>query len=103
MKLIYAVVVGALLGASATLLHLLLFPLGLILGLAATVIGIWAIGRTWRLRKYKVLAAGAWLVVVVQGATLGVGGELLIQGDLAGSLLILLGTFALVLAIILPI
>jgi hypothetical protein len=103
MKLIYAVVVGALLGASATLLHLLLFPLGLILGLAATVIGIWAIGHTWRLRKYKVLAAGAWLVVVVQGATLGVGGELLIQGDLAGSLLILLGTFALVLAILLPI
>ena len=103
MKLIYAVVVGALLGASATLLHLLIFPLGLVLGLAATVVGIWAIGRTWRLRKYKALAAGAWLVVVVQGATLGVGGELLIQGDLAGSLLILLGTFALVLAILLPI
>jgi hypothetical protein len=103
MKLIYALVVGALLGASATLLHLLLFPLGLILGLLATVVGIWAVGRTWRLRRYKFLAAIAWLVVVVQGATLGVGGELLIQGDLAGSLLILLGTFALVLAIFLPI
>jgi hypothetical protein len=103
MKLIYAVVVGALLGASATLLHLLLFPLGLILGLIATVVGIWAIGRTWRLRKFKVIAATAWLVVVVQGATLGVGGELLIQGDLAGSLLLLLGTFSLVLAILLPI
>jgi hypothetical protein len=103
MKLIYAFVVGALLGASATLLHLLLFPLGLILGLLATVVGIWAVGRTWRLRRYKFLAAIAWLVVVVQGATLGVGGELLIQGDLAGSLLILLGTFALVLAIFLPI
>ncbi len=103
MKLIYALVVGALLGASATLLHLLLFPLGLILGLLATVVGIWAVGRTWRLRRYKLLAAIAWLVVVVQGATLGVGGELLIQGDLAGSLLILLGTFALVLAIFLPI
>ncbi len=103
MKLIYALVVGALLGASATLLHLLLFPLGLILGLLATVVGIWAVGRTWRLRRYKFLAAIAWLVVVVQGATLGVGGELLIQGDLAGSLLILLGTLALVLAIFLPI
>jgi hypothetical protein len=103
MKLIYAVLVGALLGVSATLLHLSFFPVGLILGLVATVVGIWAIGRTWRLRKYKVLAAGAWLVVVVQGATLGVGGELLIQGDLAGSLLILLGTFVLVLAIFLPI
>lgn len=103
MKLIYALVVGALLGASATLLHLLLFPLGLILGLLATVVGIWAVGRTWRLRRYKLLAAIAWLVVVVQGATLGVGGELLIQGDLAGSLLILWGTFALVLAIFLPI
>ena len=103
MKLIYALVVGALLGASATLLHLLLFPLGLILGLLATVVVIWAVGRTLRLRKYKFLAAIAWLVVVVQGATLGVGVELLIQGDLAGSLLILLGTFALVLAIFLPI
>ena len=103
MKLIYAVVVGALLGASATLLHLLLFPLGLILGLVATVVGIWATGRAWRLRKFKVIAATAWLVVVVQGATLGVGGELLIQGDLAGSLLLLLGTFSLVLAIFLPI
>jgi hypothetical protein len=103
MKLIYSVVVGALLGACSTLLHLLFFPLGLVLGLAATVVGIWAVGRTWRLKKYKYLAAIAWLAVVVQGATLGVGGELLIQGDLAGSLLILLGTFALVTAIFLPI
>ncbi len=103
MKLFYSVLVGALLGASATLLHLLFFPLGLILGLISAVIGIWAIGRTWRLVKYKVVAAIAWLVVVVQGATLGVGGELLIQGDLAGSLLILLGTLALVIAIFLPI
>jgi hypothetical protein len=103
MKLVYSVVFGALLGVSSTLLHLLLFPLGLILGLAATIVGIWAVGRTWRLRKYKYLAAIAWLVVVVQGATLGVGGELLIQGDLAGSLLILLGTFALVIAIFLPV
>jgi hypothetical protein len=49
------------------------------------------------------VAAVAWLVVVVQGATLGVGGELLIQGDLAGSLVLLLGTFSLVLAVFLPI
>jgi hypothetical protein len=103
MKFIYAELVGALLGASATLLHLLLFPLGLILSLVATVVGIWAIGRAGRLRKFKVVAAAAWLAVVVQGATLGVGGELLIQGDLAGSLLILLGTFSLVLAVFLPI
>lgn len=103
MKYFYAALLGALLGASATLLHLLLFPLGLILGLAATVVGIWAIGRSWRLRKFKTIAAVTWLVVVVQGATLGVGGELLIQGDLAGSLLILLGTFSLVLAVFLPI
>lgn len=103
MKFFYAALYGALLGASATMLHLLLFPLGLILGLIATLVGIWAIGRSWRLRKFKVIAAIAWLVVVVQGATLGVGGELLIQGDLAGSLLVLLGTFTLVSAIFWPI
>jgi len=103
MKFIYAALAGVLLGASATLLHLLLFPLGLILGVVATVVGIWAIGRAWRLRKFKVVTAGAWLAVVIQGATLGVGGELLIQGDLAGSLLLLLGTFSLVIAVFLPI
>jgi hypothetical protein len=102
-KVVIAFVYGALLGASATLLHILLFPLGLILGLTATVLGIWAIGRSTRLQRYKVLAAIAWLFVVVQGATLGVGEELLIQGDLAGSLLLLLGTLALVVAIFLPI
>jgi hypothetical protein len=103
MKFFYAALVGALLGASATLLHLWLFPLGLILGLMANVIGIWAIGRVWRLQRFKFVAAVAWLVVVVQGATVGVGGELLIQGDLAGSLVLLLGTFSLLLAIFLPI
>ena len=102
MKFFYAALVGALLGASATLLHLWLFPLGLILGFIANVVGIWAIGRVWRLQRYKFVAAVAWLVVVVQGATLGVGGELLIQGDLAGSLILLLGTLSLVLAIFLP-
>jgi hypothetical protein len=103
MKFFYAALVGALLGASATLLHLWLFPLGLILGLMANVIGIWAIGRVWRLQRYKFVAAVACLFVVVQGATVGVGGELLIQGDLAGSLVLLLGTFSLLLAIFLPI
>ena len=103
MKFFYAALVGALLGASATLLHLWLFPLGLILGLMANVIGIWAIGRVWRLQRYKFVAAVAWLVVVVQGATVGVGGELLIQGDVAGSLVLLLGTFSLLLALFLPI
>lgn len=102
MKIIAALFYGALLGASATLLHLLLFPLGLILGLIATLLGIWAIGRSSRLQRYKVLAAASWLFVVVQGATLGVGEELLIQGDLAGSLLLLLGTLTLVIAIFLP-
>jgi hypothetical protein len=103
MKFFYAALVGALLGASATLLHLWLFPLGLILGLMTNVIGIWAIGRVWRLPRFKFVAAVAWLFVVVQGATVGVGGELLIQGDLAGSLVLLLGTFSLLLAIFLPI
>jgi hypothetical protein len=103
MKIIYAAIAGALLGVSATLLHIFLFPLGLILGLAGSIVGIWTLGRLWQLRRYKVIAAFFWLYVVVQGSTLGVGGELLIQGDLAGSLLILLGTLSLVIAVFLPI
>jgi hypothetical protein len=103
MKILYAAIAGALLGVSATFLHIFIFPLGLIIGLTGTIVGIWAIGRLWQLRRYKVIAAFFWLYVVVQGSTLGVGGELLIQGDLAGSLLILLGTLSLVTAVFLPV
>ncbi|CAN2212094.1 hypothetical protein MCEMKE14_01019 [Candidatus Nanopelagicaceae bacterium] len=103
MKIVYAAIAGAVLGACATLLHIFLFPLGLLLGLSGSILGIWALGRMWQLRKYKVIAAISWLYVVVQGSTLGVGGELLIQGDLAGSLLVLLGTLSLVIAVFLPV
>lgn len=102
MKLLFAALSGLLLGASATLLHILIFPLGISIGLVGTVLGIWALGRIYRDRKYKVIAAITWLYVVVQGATLGVGGELLVQGDLAGTLLLLVGTLSLVLAVLLP-
>ena len=102
MKFIYAAIFGALLGASATLLHIFLFPLGLIIGLTGTLLGIWAVGRIWRERKYRFIVAATWIFIVVQGATLGVAGELLIQGDLAGSLFLLLGTLTLIIAIFLP-
>ena len=103
MKIIYAAVVGALLGVSATLLHLLIFPIGLLFALIGSLIGIWALGRSWGHRKFKLIAAAAWIFVIVQGAYMGVGGELLIQGDLAGSLVILLGMLAIVIAVLLPI
>ena len=102
MKLVIAALSGLFLGASATLLHILIFPLGISIGLVGTVLGIWAIGRVYRDRKYKLIAAIAWLYVVVQAATIGVGGELLVQGDLAGTLLLLVGTLLLVLAVLLP-
>jgi len=102
MKLVIAALSGLLLGTSATLLHILIFPLGISIGLVGTVLGIWAIGRVYRDRKYKLIAAIAWLYVVVQAATIGVGGELLVQGDLAGTLLLLVGTLLLVLAVLLP-
>jgi len=103
MRIIYAAIAGALLGVSATLLHIFLFPLGLIIGLTGTIVGIWSLSRSWQLRKYKIIAAVFWLYIVVQGSMLGVGGELLIQGDLAGSLLILLGSLSLVIAVLLPV
>lgn len=102
MKFIISVIVGAGLGAISTLLHLSLFPFGLTVALIGTLIGIWAIGRQWLLRRYKFIASIAWLLVVVRGATLGVGGELLVQGDLAGSLLILVGTLTLIVSVLLP-
>jgi hypothetical protein len=94
MKFLFSLAFGALIAISATLIHQTLPPLGVIVGIFATYLGIWFIGRKYGKRRYKFYALVAWLVVIARAGSFGAGNELLIQGDNPGSALLMIGFLA---------
>ncbi len=103
MKYIGSLIWGAVLGAAAVMIHNAFVPVGLIIALLGTGVGIWAIGKAWGMRRYRVLASLCWAYVALRGGTSGVGGELLVVGNMAGKTLIYAGVAAMALAIALPV
>ena len=99
MKLIGSLIWGGILGAAAVLLHSAFVPFGLVLALLGSGIGIWLIGRAWGMRRYKLVSAVGWALVVLQAGTPSMGGELLVQGNFAGDAFVLGGFAMLVLTI----
>jgi hypothetical protein len=99
MKLIGSLIWGGILGAAAVLLHNAYVPFGLVLALLGSGIGIWLIGRSWGLRRYKFLSAIGWAAVALRGGTPSVGGELLVQGNFAGNALVVGGFAMLAIAV----
>ena len=102
MRKLYAIVIGAGLGAGSVFLHSSLVPFGLIFVLLATLIGVWSIGRLWGGRTLKILAAVAWTFVVLRAGFPGINEEYLIEGSSIGISLINLGFLTLIIAILLP-
>lgn len=103
MRYIGSLIWGAVLGAAAVMIHNAFVPVGLIIAVLGTGVGIWLIGRAWGMRRYRVLAALVWGYVALRGGLSGVGGELLVQGNNAGNTLIYAGVATLALAIALPV
>ena len=99
MRLILSFVIGTILGAAAVLLHSSYQPWGLLFSIVGSGVGIWLLGRAWGLRRYKFLAALAWCAVFLRAGTLGIGGELLIQGNSMGNALMVGGLLSLIVAI----
>ena len=99
MKYLFSLLVGGATAAAATLVHLTLAPYGLILGLVGTFTAIWSVGRKFGKRRYKVVASFGWFVILMKGALFGVGQEILIQGDVLGTSLLLGGILTLVAAV----
>jgi hypothetical protein len=97
MKGIYSLLFGAALGASSIFLHSFYPPVGLVVSLVATGMGIWATGRLWGKRVYKFIAAIAWALVVLRAGFPGLN-----EGDTIGVSLINFGFIAIVIAIITP-
>jgi hypothetical protein len=99
MKAIYSILIGAFLGIGSIFLHLVLPPFGFIFAIISSMVGIWAIGRTWGKRYLKVIAGCAWVIIVIRGGTPGLSNEILIQGDALGSALINIGFIAIFAAV----
>lgn len=102
MKPVYSLFFGAALGASSIFIHNLYPPVGLIVSLLATAMGIWATGRLWGKRSYKFIASIAWAVMVLRAGFPGASEEYLVQGDTVGVSLINFGFIALVIGIVTP-
>ena len=101
MKYIASLICGAVLGAAAVMIHNAFVPVGLIIAVLGTFVGVWLIGKAWGMRRFKVLAALVWAYVALRGGTSGIGGELLVQGNVAGNTLIYAGVATLAFAIVL--
>ena len=99
MRLLISFLTGAVTAALAILLHQSIPPLGVAASLFLTYSAIWAIGRRYQSRLHKWVAGAGWIVIILRGATFGVGQELLVQGDGVGSTLLLLGTATVLVAI----
>lgn len=91
MRFFASLVIGALCGVAATFLHNAFAPWGLYLSLFASGISIWVVGRLWGYRRYKIIAGVTLFFVLIRAGTLGVGNELLIQGNSAGNTLLMAG------------
>jgi hypothetical protein len=102
MKIVYSAAFGVLTGVAAVLLHIFYPPFGLILALLGTAATIWAIGRHFGARKYKLIASFSWAVILWRASTFGVGNELLVQGNPQGSALVFLGVLALFIVTAMP-
>jgi hypothetical protein len=102
MKFIYSAALGILTAIAAVLLHILYPPVGLILALVGSAATIWAVGRQFGARKYKLVASLAWGFIIWRASTYGVGNELLVQGNAQGSALVFVGLISLFIVTAMP-
>jgi hypothetical protein len=102
MRYLFSLLLGLALGASSVFIYSFYPPIGLILSIAATCLGIWAVGRLWGKRIYRFIAAAAWGFVILRAGFPGVNEEYLIQGSAIGVSLINFGFIAVVIAILTP-
>jgi hypothetical protein len=102
MKYFFAVLAGVVTAAAATFLHLFLPPFGISLAIIGTFTSIWAVGRTYGKRRFKIVAALGWSAIFLRASTFGVGKEIFVQGNNLGNIFFFLSFLALAIAIALP-
>jgi len=97
---LYTIIVVALFGAVATLLHGVFPPYGLFLSIAIVPLIIRQISLYQNNRFQRWLALATWIAIAYIGGTNRNGSEILIQGDTNGNAF-LVGTTSLALLVVL--
>ena len=100
MKALVSLLFGALVGISGTFLHNSYRPFGLIVSLLALVLGLLLMRNMYRSKFLLSLFACGWIFIVVRASTLGNGGEVLIEANLYGNLLVFGGVGLLVIGLL---
>ena len=100
LKAIGALFFGAVIGFIGTVLHNAFQPIGILLALLTTAIGINFAGQLFGSQRYKLIAAIAWLAVVLRAGTYGISNEILIISNLYGNIFLLGGLLLAFIAVI---
>jgi hypothetical protein len=100
MKLFASLIFGILVGISGTFLHNSYHPLGVIVSLFAVWLGSRLVRNMYQSRSTNLLFALGWFLVIVRGSTLGNGGEILIEANFYGNLLVFGGAGLLTLSML---
>lgn len=95
MKFLKSVFLGLLVGFSATLLHNIFPPFGLIGAIILTYLGVRVSEQIFIFKRYQIYTSLAWLLVVVKAGSMGFADELLIYGNTTGNIFLVGGFLAL--------
>ena len=93
---IISILFGAGVGVSGVFLHNSYRPIGLIVSLIALLLGAYLVREMYRSRLKSWLYLAGWVLVIIRASSIGNGGEILIEADLFGNLLVLLGAALLI-------
>jgi len=94
MKFLKSVFLGLLVGFSATLLHNIFPPFGLIGAIILTYLGVKVSEHIFIFKRYQIYTSLAWLLVVVRAGSIGFADELLIYGNTSGNVFMIGGFLA---------
>ena len=100
LKAIGAIVFGGVIGIIGVILHNSFEPIGILLALLTTAIGINFAGQLFGGRRYKFFAALAWLAVALRAGTYGASNEILIISNLYGNIFLLGGLLVAFIAVL---
>ncbi len=93
---IFSILFGGGVGVSGVFLHNSYRPLGLIVSLIALLLGAYLVREMYRSRLNSWLFLTGWVFVIIRASSIGNGGEILIEANLFGNLLVLLGAALLI-------
>lgn len=88
MKYLLSLVFGALVGISGTFLHNGYRPLGVIVSLAAVLMGTRLIRNMYLSKLASAFFGIGWIFIIVRASSLGNGGEILIEANLFGNVFV---------------